>query len=80
MSKSGSNRGILKYLYWNESGMHCLCKQQEFIDLMEQDLLDVVLVDETHFKRNSNKDLSPFDAYSPIFIERGFRGKQGGEK
>ena len=80
MSKSGSNGGILKCVYWNANGLHCLCKQQELIDLMEQELLDVVMVDETHFKKNSNLDLSAFDVYSPICIERGFGDKQGGGK
>ena len=80
MSKSGPNEKILKCLYWNSNGMQCLCKQQELIDLMEWELLDLVMVDETHFKRNSNIDLSAFDAYSPIFIERGFGEKSGGGK
>ena len=78
MSKSGPNGKILKCLYWNSNGMQCLCKQQELIDLMELELLDLVTVDETHFKRNSNIDLSAFDAYSPIFIERGVGEKAGG--
>ena len=80
ISKSGSNGGILKCVYWNANGLHCLCKQQELIDLMQQELLDVVMVDETHFKKNSNLDLSAFDVYSPICIERGFGDKPGGGK
>ena len=80
LGKSGSNGRMLKCLYWNANGMHCLCKQQELIDLMEIEQLDVVMVDETHFKRDSNIDLSAFDAYSPIFIERGFGEKHGGGK
>jgi len=57
--------------------MHCLCKQQEVIDLMENESVDLLMVDETHFKKVSNIDLTAFSNYSPIFIERDFGVKQG---
>ena len=47
---------------------------------METELIDILMVDETRFKRNSNIDLSAFDKYSPIFIEREFKEKGGGVK
>ena len=75
--KSGSNANLLKCVYWNANGLQCLCKQQEIIDLMENESIDLLMVDETHFKKDSNVDLSAFSNYSPIFIERDFGLKQG---
>ena len=72
LKKSGSNANILKCVYWNANGMHCLCKQQEVIDLMETESIDLLMIDETHFKKDSNIDLTAFSNYSPIFIERNF--------
>ena len=80
VKKSGSNANLLKCVYWNANGMHCLCKQQEVIDLMENESVDLLMVDETHFKKDSNIDLSAFSNYSPIFIERDVGVKQGGGK
>ena len=40
----------------------------------------LIWFDETHFKINSNIDLTAFDAYSPVFIERGIGEKLGGGK
>ena len=80
LKKSGSNANILKCVYWNANGMHCLCKQQEVIDLMETESIDLLMIDETHFKKDSNIDLTAFSNYSPIFIERNFGLKQGGGK
>ena len=78
--KSGSNANLSKCVYWNANGLQCLCKQQEIIDLMENESIDLLMVDETHFKKDSNVDLSAFSNYSPIFIERDFGLKQGGWK
>ena len=60
--------------------MHCLCKQQEVIDLMENESVGVLMVDETHFIKDSYIDLTAFSNYSPIFIEGDFCLKQGGGK
>lgn len=44
-----SNR-TLQVTYWNCNGMICAIKQQQIQNVMEQELIDITFVDETHFR------------------------------
>jgi len=53
-------------------------KQQQIKDAMEEERIDIMFVDETHFRQGANNDLSVFKPQ--YYKEQGFGEKNGGGK
>ena len=70
----------LRVGYWNCNGINDESKQQDIVEAMEKGHLYIMFVDETHLKRGGNEDMSAFNPWNPMFIERGFGLKKGGGK
>ena len=71
---------ILKLCYWNCNGLGCVIKQQQIKDAMEENHIDIMFADETHFRQGANNDLSVFKPWTQYYKERGFGEKNGGGK
>ena len=54
----------LKLCYWNCNGLSCVLKQQQIAEEMDEEQIDVMMVDETHFRLGSNNDLSVFGPWT----------------
>ena len=70
----------LKLCYWNCNGLGCMIKQQQIQNAMEEEQIDIMFVDETHFRQGANNDLSIFKPWTQYYKERGFGEKNGGGK
>ena len=70
----------LKLCYWNCNGLGCVLKQQQIAEVMEGEQIDLMLVDETHFRFGANNDLSAFSPWTQYYRERNFGDKNGGGK
>ena len=70
----------LKLCYWNCNGLSCVLKQQQIAEVMDEEQIDVMMVDETHFRFGSNNDLSVFGPWTQYYRERNYGEKNGGGK
>ena len=70
----------LKLCYWNCNGLGCVLKQQEIAEVMEEEQIDLMFVDETHFRFDANNDLSVFSPWTQYYRERNYGDKNGGGK
>ena len=70
----------LKLCYWNCNGLGCVIKQQQIKDAMEEEQIDIMFVDKTHFRQGANNDLSVFKPWTQYYKERGLGEKNGGGK
>ena len=56
----------LKLCYWNCNVLSCVLKQQQIAEVMEEEQIDIMMVDETHFRLGANNDLSVFSPWTQI--------------
>ena len=50
----------LKLAYWNSNGISSLSKKQEIVEALNSKELDLVFIDETHWRKGTNVDMSMF--------------------
>ena len=67
----------LRLCYWNCNGLGCVLKQQQIAEVMEGEQIDLMLVDETHFRFSANNDLSAFSPSTQYYRERNYGDKNG---
>ena len=70
----------LRICYWNCNGLSCVLKQQQVAEVMEGEQIDLMLIDETHFRYGANNDLSVFSPWTQYYRERSYADKNGGGK
>ena len=68
----------LKVAVWNANGLQCDIKKHAVADVLEEQDIDILGVLETHTRVSNHEDLSMFNGYRTVTIERGYGDKLGG--
>jgi len=68
----------MKIASWNVNGLQCYVKKQTVTDTLETQDLSIIGLVETRIGENNHEDLSMFNRYRTIKVERGYGEKAGG--
>ena len=68
----------MKIAFWNVNGLQCYVKKQTVTDILENQDLSIIGMVETHIREGNHEDLSMFQGYRTITVERGYGEKAGG--
>ena len=80
VAKEALKENILKLWYWNTNGLSTLDKQLRIAEVMERESIDIMCLDEIHFRKGSNVSLAVFSDWTQYYMERGYVDKHGGGK